>query len=320
MMTNKLIASSSPHIRSKETTTSVMRDVLIALAPAALAGIYFFGFGALKIYVLAIASAVATEAFIQKFILKTTVTVNDLSAVVTAVLLSMTLPVTAPWWIPVIGSAFAIAIVKQAFGGIGSNFMNPALAARAFMVASWPVIMTGSWVTPGVDAVSTATPLGLIKEGGGLSALTETGVGFTDLLIGNVAGCLGETSALLLIVGGLYLLWKGVISWRIPVAYIGTVGVLYLVTGAGVSEMLIQLVAGGLMLGAFFMATDYVSSPVTPRGRLIFGIGCGVLTFVIRKIGGYPEGVLYSILLMNVVAPLIDRYTQPKVFGEVKKA
>lgn len=319
-MMNKLIASSSPHIRSKETTTSVMRDVLIALAPAALAGIYFFGLGALKIYVLAIASAVATEALIQKYILKTTVTVNDLSAVVTAVLLSMTLPVTAPWWIPVIGSAFAIAIVKQAFGGIGSNFMNPALAARAFMVASWPVIMTGSWVTPGVDAVSTATPLGLIKEGGGLSALTEAGVSFTDLLLGNVAGCLGETSALLLIVGGLYLLWKGVISWRIPVAYIGTVGVLYFLTGAGVSEVLIQLTAGGLMLGAFFMATDYVSSPVTPKGRIIFGFGCGVLTFVIRKIGGYPEGVLYSILLMNVVAPLIDRYTQPKVFGEVKKA
>jgi electron transport complex protein RnfD len=297
-----------------------MRDVLIALAPAALAGIYFFGMGAVKIYLLAIVSAVATEYIIQKFILKTTVTVNDLSAVVTAVLLSMTLPVTAPWWIPVIGSAFAIAIVKQAFGGIGSNFMNPALAARAFMVASWPVIMTGSWVAPGVDAVSTATPLGLIKEGGGLSALTETGVNFTDLFMGNVAGCLGETSALLLILGGLYLLWKKVISWRIPVSYIGTVAVLYFVTGAGATEVLIQLAAGGLMLGAFFMATDYVSSPVTPKGRIIFGIGCGVITFVIRNFGGYPEGVLYSILLMNMVAPLIDRYTQPKVFGEVKKA
>jgi electron transport complex protein RnfD len=319
-MKNKLIASSSPHIRSKDTTTTVMRDVLIALAPAALAGIYFFGFGAVKIYLLSIASAVATEYIIQKFILKTTVTIGDLSAVVTAVLLSMTLPVTAPWWIPVIGAAFAIGIVKQAFGGIGSNFMNPALAARAFMVASWPVIMTGSWVTPGVDAVSTATPLGLIKESGGFGALSEAGVDFTDLLIGNVAGCLGETSALLLILGGLYLLWKKVISWRIPVAYIGTVAVLYLVTGAAMSEILVQLAAGGLMLGAFFMATDYVSSPVTPKGRLIFGIGCGVLTFVIRKFGGYPEGVLYSILLMNVVSPLIDRYTIPKVFGEVKKA
>lgn len=309
-----LIGSSSPHIRSNETTQKIMLDVIIALMPAALGGIYFFRFNALKIILISVVSAVLAEYLVQKF-RKQKVTISDLSAVVTGLLLAFNLPSTAPWWIPVIGSVFAIAIVKQAFGGLGHNFMNPALAARAMLVASWPVIMTGSWVSPGVDAVATATPLAIIK---GNLELTST---LKDLFVGNVAGCIGETSALLLIIGGLYLLYRKVIQWRIPVVYIASVAMVMLVAGKGFDGMLIQLCAGGLMLGAFFMATDYSSSPVSPKGQIIYAIGCGVITSIIRLYGGYPEGVSYSILLMNVVAPLIDKYTRPKVFGvsEVKK-
>lgn len=309
-----LIGSSSPHIRSNETTRKIMLDVIIALMPAALGGIYFFRFNALKIIIISVVSAVLAEYLVQKF-RKQKVTISDLSAVVTGLLLAFNLPSTAPWWIPVIGSVFAIAIVKQAFGGLGHNFMNPALAARAMLVASWPVIMTGSWVSPGVDAIATATPLAIIK---GNLELTNT---LKDLFVGNVAGCIGETSALLLIIGGLYLLYRKVIQWRIPVVYIASVAAVMLVAGKGFDGMLIQLCAGGLMLGAFFMATDYSSSPVSPKGQIIYAIGCGLITSIIRLYGGYPEGVSYSILLMNLVAPLIDKYTRPKVFGvsEVKK-
>ncbi len=311
-MENILIGSSSPHLRSNETVTSVMRDVIIALLPATAASVYFFRFNAVKIIVLAILTAVLTEAAIQKM-MKKPVTINDLSAVVTGLLLAFNLPASAPWWIPVIGSAFAIAIVKQAFGGLGNNFMNPALGARAMLVASWPVIMT-NWVTTGPDAVSTATPLAILK---GTSTMPIPPL--SDLIIGNIGGCLGETSALMLIIGGVYLLYKGIINWRIPFTYIGTVAVLTLVLGGGFENMTYHVFAGGLMLGAFYMATDYASTPVTPKGHIIFGIGCGILTSVIRLYGGYPEGVSYSILLMNVVAPIIDKYTSPKVFGEVKQ-
>ncbi|WP_026893760.1 RnfABCDGE type electron transport complex subunit D [Clostridiisalibacter paucivorans] len=307
-----LIGSSSPHLRSDETITSVMRDVLIALLPATLASLYFFRFNALKLIVLAIASAVITEVIIQKM-LKKPVTINDLSAVVTGLLLAFNIPASAPWWLPVIGSVFAIAIVKQAFGGLGHNFMNPALAARAMLLASWPVAMT-SWVTPGADAVSTATPLAIM--GGEASQPLPS---LTNVLIGNIGGCLGETSALLLILGGIYLLYKGIITWRIPFTYIATVAIMTFIFGGGFEMMTYHLFAGGLMLGAFYMATDYASSPVTPRGQIIFGIGCGIITSVIRLYGGYPEGVSYSILLMNVAAPIIDKYTSPKVFGEVKQ-
>lgn len=307
-----LIGSSSPHLRSDETITSVMRDVLIALLPATLASLYFFRFNALKLIVLAIASAVITEVIIQKM-LKKPVTINDLSAVVTGLLLAFNIPASAPWWLPVIGSVFAIAIVKQAFGGLGHNFMNPALAARAMLLASWPVAMT-SWVTPGADAVSTATPLAIM--GGEASQPLPS---LTNVLIGNIGGCLGETSALLLILGGIYLLYKGIITWRIPFTYIATVAIMTFIFGGGFEMMTYHLFAGGLMLGAFYMATDYASSPVTPRGQIIFGVGCGIITSVIRLYGGYPEGVSYSILLMNVAAPIIDKYTSPKVFGEVKQ-
>lgn len=313
-MDNKLIVSSSPHLRSDETINRIMLDVIIALLPATLASIYYFRFNALKLIVLAVLTAVVTEALIQK-LLKKPITVGDLSAVVTGLLLAFNIPASAPWWIPVVGSAFAIAIVKQAFGGLGHNFMNPALAARAMLLASWPVIMT-NWVTTGPEAVSTATPLAILKGGEAAGQILPS---LKDVFFGNVGGCLGETSAILLILGGVYLLYRGVINWRIPFTYIGTVAVMMLIFGGGFSNMVYHLFAGGLMLGAFFMATDYASSPVTPKGQIIFGIGCGVITSVIRLYGGYPEGVSYSILLMNIVAPLLDKYTSPRVFGEVKQ-
>lgn len=313
-MEKLLIGSSSPHLRSNETIQSIMLDVLIALLPATIAGVYFFRFNAVKLIVLAIASAVATEYIIQK-LTKKPVTIRDLSAVVTGLLLAFNIPASAPWWIPVIGSAFAIAIVKQAFGGLGHNFMNPALGARAMLLASWPVIMT-NWVTPGPDAVSTATPLAIMK---GAEATNEALPSLTNMFIGNIGGCIGETSAALLILGGLYLLYKKVINWRIPAVYIGTVAILAFVLDGGFSGMSYHLFAGGLMLGAFYMATDYASSPVTPKGQLIFAFGCGLITTIIRLYGGYPEGVSYSILLMNVATPIIDKFTSPKVFGEVKR-
>lgn len=314
-MDNRLIVSSSPHLRADDSINRIMRDVVIALLPATLAGIYFFRMGAVKVILAAIIAAVVTEAVIQK-VRKQPVTINDWSAVVTGLLLAFNIPATAPWWLPVVGSIFAIAIVKHTFGGLGHNFMNPALAARAMLLASWPVPMT-NWVTPGADAVSTATPLALIS---GTEAAGQALPSMVDLLMGNVGGCIGETSAILLILGGVYLIFRGVITPRIPVIYISTVAVLTFVLGGGFSlqYMIYQVLAGGLMLGAFYMATDYASSPVTPKGQVIYALGCGILTSIIRLYGGYPEGVSYSILLMNVAAPLIDKYTSPRVFGEVK--
>ena len=313
-MQNRLIVSSSPHLRSDEAINVIMRDVVIALLPATLAGIYFFGMGAVTVILSAVIAAVATEAAIQK-IRNQPISVNDWSAVVTGLLLAFNIPATAPWWMPAVGSIFAIAIVKHAFGGLGHNFMNPALAARAMLLASWPVQMT-NWVKPGPDAVSTATPLALI---GGMEASEQSLPSLFNLFIGNVGSCIGETSAVLLILGGIYLVYRGVITPRIPVVYVGTVAILTFVLGGFKFDyMIYQLLAGGLMLGAIYMATDYSSSPVTPKGQIIFALGCGIFTSIIRLYGGYPEGVSYSILLMNVAAPLIDKYSRPRVFGEVK--
>ena len=313
-MQNRLIVSSSPHLRSDEAINVIMRDVVIALLPATMAGIYFFGLGAIKVILSAIIAAVVTEAVIQK-IRNQPISINDWSAVVTGLLLAFNIPATAPWWMPAVGSIFAIAIVKHAFGGLGHNFMNPALAARAMLLASWPVQMT-NWVKPGPDALSTATPLALI---GGMEASGQNLPSLFNLFLGNVGGCIGETSAILLILGGLYLVYRGVITPRIPVIYISTVAVLtFLLGGFSFYFMIYQLLAGGLMLGAIYMATDYSSSPITARGQIIFALGCGILTSIIRLYGGYPEGVSYSILLMNVAAPLIDKYSRSRVFGEVK--
>lgn len=313
----RFLVSSSPHIRSGETTQRIMLDVIIALMPALFAGVFYFGFKALTLTVTAVVFAVAAEAVMQK-ILGKPVTVNDLSAVVTGILIAFNVPATLPLWIVAVGSIFAIAVAKQCFGGLGFNFINPALAARAMLLASWPVRMT-SWVAPGADAVSTATPLALVKNG--VEAAGQALPNISNLFIGNIGGCIGETSALALIIGGAYLLYRGVISYRIPVAYIGTVAVLsFLFGGFNPSVMIYQVFAGGLFLGAIFMATDYSTSPMSAKGQMIFAIGCGFLTTLIRFYGGYPEGVSYSILLMNLATPLIDRYTMPKKFGEVKKS
>ncbi|WP_326909351.1 RnfABCDGE type electron transport complex subunit D [Sedimentibacter sp. MB31-C6] len=310
-MENKLIGSSSPHIRTDETTQKLMLDVVIALLPALVASIFYFGFNSLILVIASVVSAVVTEYICQR-IMKKPITVTDLSAVVTGILLAFNIPPTAPWWIPVLGSAFAIAIAKQIFGGIGFNFINPALAGRAFLMASWNPHLTTGWIDPVTDAVSSATPLSIIKG----SATGELPSLF-DMLVGNIPGVLGETSALLLLAGGIYLIYRGVIKWIIPVFYIGTVAILALFVDGG-SMMLYHVLGGGLMLGAFFMATDYVTCPITDRGKVIYAIGAGILTMIIRKIGGYPEGVSYSILLMNILTPLIDKYVTPKLFGGAK--
>ena len=304
--------SATPHVRSNETTQSIMRDVLIALLPATVMGIYRFGIKAAMLIVISIAAAVIAEALYQKAT-KQKVTISDLSAVVTGLLLVMNIPSSAPWWVPIVGSVFAIIVAKQLFGGIGQNFINPALAGRAFLLASYPSIMT-AWVTPGADAVSTATPLALLKAGN-LAELPS----LRDAALGNIGGCIGETCAVAIIIGGIYLIAKGIISWRIPVTYIVTVAVFAALFNRAGSSVLYELMIGGIMLGAFFMATDYASSPVTPIGQLIMGVGCGLLTVLIRFFGGYPEGVSYSILIMNLCVPLIDRYTKPKVFGTLPK-
>ncbi len=310
--------SSSPHIRADHTIDSIMKDVIIALLPAVIMSLYIFKWEALWVMIFSILSCVGSEALWQK-LTKNPITIDDYSAVVTGLLLAFNLPASVPLWIPIIGGAFAIVIVKQIFGGLGQNFMNPALAARAILLASWPSHMT-NWT---LDGVTTATPLGILKAGmGEVSAATLAAPpAFSQLLIGNIGGCLGETSAIALLIGAAYLLYKRIIHWRIPASFIGTVFILTWIFGRNgmfQANPFYEIFTGGLLLGAFFMATDYTTSPVTPLGQWIMGIGCGLITTLIRLFGGYPEGVSYSILLMNLAVPLLDRYTHPKVFGEVK--
>lgn len=310
ILENMLIVSSTPHIRSNESVSRIMVDVIIALMPAMIGSVYFFGINALKLILISIASSLFFEALMQKMF-KKEITINDYSAVVTGILLAFNLPASAPWWIPVFGAGFAIIVVKQFFGGLGSNFMNPALAARAVLLASWPKIMT-SFIAPGVDAVTAATPLAIMKSGSGsLPSLM-------DMFIGNMGGALGETSALLLLIGALYLIVRKVINWKVPFVYIVTTCVMLLVLGVEVDQLIYHILSGGLILGAFFMATDYSTTPVTPLGKIVFGIGAGLLTAIIRVKGGFPEGVSYSILLMNVASPLIEKFTGSKVFGGAK--
>ena len=315
MLETEVVVSAPPYIRQELTTERIMWLVVISLIPAALAGVAFFGWHALGIILSSVFSAVLTEFLVLK-LMKRPVTIKDGSAVVTGLLLALIIPPTVPLWIPVVGSAFAIMLGKQIFGGLGYNPFNPALIGRAFLLASWSSLMTKwrwplnslAWSGNNADAVSGATALGLLREG-------IQGIPYKQLLFGNISGYLGETSALALLLGAIFLLLYKIIDWRIPAGYLGTVVLMALLMG---ENPLFHLLAGGLILGAFFMATDYVTTPVTPKGRLIFGIGCGVLTMLIRKYGGFPEGVCYSILLMNITTPLLDRWTVPKKFGEVK--
>lgn len=319
---SKVVVTSSPHIKAADDTRSLMADVCLALLPALVVSVLTFGPRALVLTVATVISCVFFEWLYNKLLHQPS-TIGDLSAVVTGMLLAFNIPVAAPIWMPVIGGAFSVIVVKMLFGGIGKNFMNPALAGRAFMLASWPALMT-VWTRPGAelplfgnvtvtDAISTATPLASLKGG----ALPEADM--LRLFLGQTGGVIGETSALALLIGGAYLVYRKVISINIPAAYILTVAVLTFLFPMGGQErfvwMLSQILSGGLMLGAIFMATDYVTSPVTPNGQIIFGIGCGLLTVFIRYFGGLPEGVSYSILLMNTLVWVIDKKTHPRKFG-----
>ena len=281
---------------------------LAALAPAGIAGVYFFGLRAAAVMAVCVVSCVAFE-YLWERCTKRTVTVGDLSAAVTGLLLAYNLPPTIPFWMAVLGSLFAIIVVKQFFGGLGCNIVNPALAGRAMMLTSWPVPMT-TWT---LDGVSGATPLAMIKAG-----TLDNLPGLRDVFLGSVGGCIGETSALALLIGFAILLYKDIIKWHVPVIYVAVVAALCALFGRPVPPYY-EILTGGLFLGAIFMATDYTTTPITLRGQMIFAAGCGLLTALIRTWGGYPEGVSYSILIMNLTVPLIDRATKPRIFGEVKK-
>ena len=319
----ELTISSSPHVHSPVSTKTIMRDVLIALVPALLGSIYFFGLRALLVTLVSVAACVFFEWAWCRLMNKDC-KIYDLSAMVTGVLLAFVCPPTIPYWMIVLGDLFAIILVKMLFGGIGRNVVNPALAGRAFMF-SWPVAMS-TWVKVGwenaagilstTDAVTAATPLAAMHQG----QLPESSI--LDMFLGNIGGCIGETSALLLLIGFVYLLVRKVLNPRIPLAYIGTVAVLAFLFPMGndrLTWMAAQLFGGGLMLGAIFMATDYVTSPVTKLGQIVYGIGCGVLTILIRYFGGYNEGVSYAILVMNCCVVLLDRIGRPTKFGAPKK-
>jgi electron transport complex protein RnfD len=367
-MKDKYIVSSAPHVHDKTTISMVMWNVVIALIPALVFAVYYWGLRALVLTLLGAISAVVTEAAIQK-LRKVPITVNDGSAFLTGLLLAYNIHAGAPLWLPIAGSVFAIAIGKQVFGGLGTNPVNPALLGRAFLLASWPTLMTAGWVKPktgtlsgisniddialnlqsvspkAYELVTGATPLKVVQSLRDSSFVASINSGASDgvdianriftnitemgslknLFWGNIGGCIGEVSAFALLLGAAYLLYKNIIEWRIPLFYVGTVFVLSFlfgpIKGSGYSMMLpfFHIFSGGLMLGAFFMATDYTTTPLTKNGRIIFAIGCGLLTVVIRLVGGYPEGVSYSILFMNVMTPLIDKFTVPKAFGRIKK-
>jgi electron transport complex protein RnfD len=316
----------SPHIHARQETAQIMRAVIYSLLPACAAAVYFFGLAALWVLLLATLGCLVVEAVCQR-LMGQAVTVSDGSAVVTGILLALNLPPTSPWWLTLLGAVIAIAIGKQVYGGLGANPFNPALVARVALLISFPVQMT-TWSAPaplgsGQDLVTSATPLGEWK-----SAVLLTGKlpvaphGSTlDYLLGSMPGCIGEVSALAIALGALYLFWRKVLTWHIPVSYLGSVvllaGAFWLADPGRYPDPVFHLLTGGLMLGAFYMATDMVTSPVTPAGMVLFGVGCGVLTVLIRLFGGYPEGVSFAILLMNAATPLIDRYVHPRVYGAV---
>ncbi len=305
-MSENFNISSSPHIRSKVTTSNIMLMVIIALLPATAFGVYNFGLSALLVVVITTAAAVLTEYAYQK-LMHRKVTIGDYSAALTGLLLALNLPAEAPWWMCVLGSVFAILVVKQVFGGLGQNFMNPALGARCFLLISF----TGRMTTFVYDGVSGATPLALLKAGEKVDVL--------DMFLGNIAGTIGETSVVALLIGGVFLVAMGIISLRIPLTYIITFSIMVIAIGGhgfDLTYIAAHLCGGGLMLGAWFMATDYVTSPITPKGQIVFGVCLGVLTAIFRILGGSAEGVSYAIIVSNLLVPLIETVTLPKPFGK----
>ena len=312
----KLVVSASPHLRTKDTTQRIMLDVVISLIPALIAAVVLFGPRVLAVTATTVITAVLSE-FAARKVMKRHNTIQDLSAVVTGLILAFNLPVSIPLWMAAIGSFFAIVVVKQMFGGIGQNFANPAIVARIVLLLSFGQAM-GSWTAPlswKTDAVSTATPLAII---GGES--NEALPSLLDMFLGIRGGCIGETCSLALIVGGIYLMARKVISYKIPVAFIGTVAVIMLIAGKFDLEFLeYELMGGGLLLGAFFMATDYSTSPIKSNAKIVFGVGCGLLTCVIRLFASLPEGVSFAILIMNLLVPHIETIMAPKPFGTVKE-
>lgn len=350
---NLLHISSSPHIRSTQTINKIMLDVVIALIPALIVAGFVFGARAIFITLVSVAAAVLTEHLISVYLMKKKTTIGDLSAVVTGLLLAFNLPVAINPVLAVLGSVFAIAVAKMAFGGLGFNFINPALAGRAFLMASYPAAMTGAIFAQSgfagklpenlsgmhlsaisgatkLEGISAATPLDAVSRLQGLAnfELLDLQAAFGPLFFGNVGGTIGETSALALLIGGIYLIYKQIINPIVPLIYIGGIFLLYWVfggadaaffSGAALTIPTFQILSGGIFLGAFFMLTDMTTTPITAKGQVIFAAGCAVLTFIIRKYGGYPEGCSYSILLMNLTTPLIDRYVKPRVYGTSKK-
>ncbi len=326
---NLLTVSGSPHIHGDESVKKIMYGVIIALIPAMIVSIYVFGLAAIILILTSVISCVLFEYLIQKYLIKGELTITNGSAIITGILLAFNVPSNLPIWMMVIGALVAIGIGKMTFGGLGKNPFNPALVGRVFLLISFPVQMT-SWPLPGkfssiiTDAITGPTPLGIVKEGVAkgdvISSLMQKVPGYWDLFLGNCGGSLGEVSAAALILGGIYMLLKKIITWHTPVAFIGTVfiftGILWLVNPERFVDPLFHLLTGGLMLGAIFMATDIVTTPMTGNGKLIFGIGCGIITVLIRVFGAYPEGVSFSILIMNAFVPLINRACKPKKFGK----
>ncbi len=317
-MNDKLLLSTSPHIHKGESIARIMWIVFLSLLPAGAAGVFIFGPRALWLIIACILTAVGTEAIILLLRHKK-ITITDGSAVLTGLLLAYNLPSGLPIWMACVGSFFAIAVVKQAFGGLGRNIFNPALAGRAFLFFAWSKYMVAfNKPLTYPDSITSATPLALLKEGKAEN-IYQMGLSYLDLFLGNRGGCIGEVCIACLLLGALFLLWRRIISWHIPFSFIFTLGALTWLWGGpgiGQADILLSLMAGGVVLGAFFMATDYVTSPLTRGGQLIFGFGCGLLTFVIRRWGGCPEGVSFAILIMNAAVPLLDRFCRPHVYGE----
>jgi electron transport complex protein RnfD len=331
---NLLKVSGSPHVHTDNSVKKIMYGVIYAMIPALLISVYFFGLDAIRVTLISVVACLVVEAVIQKYLLKSDVTITDGSGIITGILLAFNVPSNLPWWIIVIGAIVSIGVGKMSFGGLGKNIFNPALVGRVFLLISFPVQMT-SWPVPKAlfgtsvtDAITGPTPLGIMKEG--LSAgktvqeiMPEIPDYVQNLMTGFQGGSLGEVSALALILGAVYMLARKIITWQTPTAYIGSVvifsGILWLIDPTKFVDPVFHLVTGGMMLGVFYMATDMVSSPMSGKGQLIFGIGCGILTILIRVFGAYPEGVSFAILIMNAFVPLIDRGFKPKRFGEIVK-